>query len=88
MALVKNYIMGKILLKYQDSWIINGGKTTKHFLLGKGARQDKPISALFLLIKTKLEIAWLTIFNRCCLYSAYFDDNFFLKAYHFYKRHD
>ena len=52
-------------------------------MLGRGARQGDPISALeilFLLIKTKPEIAGLTIFDNCYLYSAYADDTtFFLK---------
>ena len=69
--------------------VINGDKTTKHLMLGRGARQGDPISAflfilaleiLFLLIKTKPEIAGLTIFDNCYLYSAYTDDTtFFLK---------
>ena len=37
----------KILLKDQKSCVINGGKTTKYFMLGRGARQGDPIS-LFL----------------------------------------
>ena len=58
-------------------------------MLGRGARQGDPISAflfilaldiLFLLLKTKPEIAGLTIFDHCYLYSAYADDTtFFLK---------
>ena len=69
--------------------VINGDKTTKHLMLGRGAHQGDPISAfllilaleiLFLLIKTKPEIAGLTIFDHCYLYSAYTDDTtFFLK---------
>ena len=85
-----NFILWvKILLKDQESRVINGGKSTKHLLLGWGTRQGDPISALlfilaleilFLLIKTKPEIAGLTIFDHCCLYSAYADDTtFFLK---------
>ena len=58
-------------------------------MLGRDARQGDPILAflfilaleiLFLLIKTKPDIARLTIFDHCYLYSAYADDTtFFLK---------
>ena len=86
----QNFILWiKILLNHQESCVINGGKTTKYFMLGRGARQGDPISAilsilvleiLFLLIKTKPEIAGLTIFDHCYLYSAYADDTtLFLK---------
>ena len=83
----QNFILWvKILLKDQKSCVINGGKTTKYFLLGSGARQGEPISAflfilaldiLFLLIKTKPEIAGLTIFDHCYLYSVCTDDTTF-----------
>ena len=56
---------------------------------GRGVCQGGPISAfsfilaleiLFLLVKTKPEIAGLAIFDHCYLYSAYADDTtFFLK---------
>ena len=80
----QNFILWiKILLNDQESCVINGGKTTKYFMLARGARQGYPISALeilFLLVKTKPEIAGLTIFDHCYLYSAYADDTtFFLK---------
>ena len=33
----QNFILWvNILLKDQESWVINGGKTTKYFLLGRG----------------------------------------------------
>ena len=60
-----------------------------YFLLGRGVWQGDPILVLlfilvleivFLLIKTKPEIAGLTIFDHCYLYSAFTDDTtFFLK---------
>ena len=33
----------KILVNDQGSYVINGGKITKYFILGRGARQDDPI---------------------------------------------
>ena len=78
-----------ILLKNHASCVINGGKTIKYFLLGTGVHQADPILAilfilaleiLFLLIKTKPEIAGLKIFYLFYIYSAYGDDmTFFLK---------
>ena len=76
----QNFILWvKILLSDHESCVINGGKTAKYFLLGRGVRQGDPISAflfilaleiLFLLIKTKPEIAGLTMFDHFYLYSA------------------
>ena len=90
MVLVKIILWVKILLNDQELFVINGGKTTKYFMLGRGARQGDPISAflfiltleiLFLLIKTKPDIAGLTAFDYCYLYSIYADDTtFFLKG--------
>ena len=67
----KNVILWvKILLRDQEPCGINGGTTTKHFLLGRGARQGDPISAflfilaleiLFILIKSKPEIEGMTL---------------------------
>ena len=37
----------KILLKIQESCIVNGGTTTKYFLLGRGTCPGDPITALF-----------------------------------------
>ena len=37
--------MDKDFIKKLGICVINGGTTTKYFLLGKGARQDDPISA-------------------------------------------
>ena len=86
----QNFILWvKILFNDQEACVINGGKTTKYFMLGRGARQNDRISALlfilaleilFLLIKTKPDIAGLTVFHHCYLCSAYADDTtFFLK---------
>ena len=79
----------RILLNNQESCVINGGKTTKYFMLSRGARQGDPISAFLLilaieiwfpLIKTKSESAELTIFDHCYLYSGYADDTtYFVK---------
>ena len=86
MVLVK-ILWIKILLNDQESCVFNGGKATKYFMISGGARQGYPISAflfileleiLFLLIKTKPEIAGLAIFDHCYLYSAYADDTTFL----------
>ena len=59
----KNFILSvEILRKDQESFVINGGTTTKLFSLGSGAREGDPISAflftlsleiLFILIKTR-----------------------------------
>ena len=69
----KNVILSiKILLRDQESCVINGGKTTKYFSLGRGACQGDPISTflfilaleiLFILIKSKPEIERMTIFD-------------------------
>ena len=42
----KNFMsLVKILLKNQKSCVLNGGTTTKYFLLGRGACQGDQISA-------------------------------------------
>ena len=86
----KNFISWvKILLRNQESCVVNGGTTAKYFLLESGAHQGDLISAylfvlasetLFQLIKSKSEIKGLAIFDHCYLYSAYADDRtFFLQ---------
>ena len=41
----KNFISWiKILLRNQESCVLNGGTITKYFLLGGGVRQGDPIS--------------------------------------------
>ena len=79
----------QILLKDQESCVINGGTTTQYFKLKRGTRQGDPISAyLFILvlevaltlIQNNRNIESLQIFNNSFLYAAYADDTtFFLK---------
>ena len=78
-----------ILLRDQESYVINNGTTTKYFLLEGGTFQGDPISAflfilalkiLFVPTKLKPEIEGLTICNYKYLYFAYADDTtFFLQ---------
>ena len=78
-----------ILLKNQESCVINGGKTSKYFKLARGTRQGDPISAylfiivlevVFLIINKRSSIKGLGIFNKTFVYTAYADDTtFFLK---------
>ena len=79
----------KILLRYQESCVINGGHTTTYFRLERGARQGDPILAylfilalelFFILIKSNKNIHGINIFNHDFLYTAYADGTtFFLK---------
>ena len=79
----------QLLLNNQQSCVINGGKTSQYFRLGRGARQGDPISAylfvlcleiLFIMIKKEKNIRGLNIFDHLFLYTAYADDTtFFLK---------
>ena len=51
----------KILLKDQESCVINSGTTTKYFSLGRGARQGYPISGILFVLA--LEVFFIFI-NR------------------------
>ena len=66
----------KVLLKSQESCVINGGHTTTYFRLERGARQGDPILAylfvltlelFFLLIKSNKNIHGINIFNHFIL---------------------
>ena len=79
----------KILLKNQESCIINAGKTSKYFKLERRTRQGDPISAylfilvlevVFLSIKQNKNIKGIELMQNEFLYTAYADDTtFFLK---------
>ena len=67
----------QILIKNQESWIVNGGITTTFFSLNRGVRQEKAISAFlfllalevsFVLIKTNNKIKGLDIYGNNFLY--------------------
>ena len=77
-----------ILLKDQESCVINFGETTDYFAFGIDTRHGGSISTLlfilaleilFLLTKTKPKIARRRIVDHCYLYSACADDTFLLK---------
>ena len=79
----------QILIKNQESCVVNGGITTKFFSLDRGARQGDSISAFlfiialevsFFLIKSNNNFKGLYIYGFNFLYSAYADDrSFFFK---------
>ena len=83
-----------MLLECQESCIINGGNTTKYFILQKGARQGDRVSAylfilclaiVFILIRANKRVKGINIFEHTYLYSAYVDDTtFFLKRQKIY----
>ena len=56
---MKHLLRIQILLRNQESCIMNGGTTTKYFILQKSTREGDPISAhIFILV---LEIAIIFI---------------------------
>ena len=79
----------KILLKNQESCVINGGKTSPYFKLERGTRQGDPISAylfiivievIFLNIIQNSHIKGIKLFDKEFIYTAYADDTtFFLQ---------
>ena len=82
----KNFMLWvKILLRVEESWVINSGTTTKYFSLGRGNTISAflfvvVLEVLFILIKSKPEIEGMKIFDYNYFYSAYADDTtFFLK---------
>ena len=86
----KNFISWvKILLKNQESCVLNGGTTTKYFLIGRGARQSDPISAylfilalqiLFHLLRSTPEIKGLAQEHEFgCFYTMPIHKNYFKK---------
>ena len=78
----------KTILKNQEYYIINGGKT-KYFKLERDARPGDPISAylfilvlemFFIFVENNPKVEGLNIFKHEFLYTVYADDTtFFLK---------
>ena len=76
----------KILLKNQESCVINGGLTSGYFKLERGARQGDPISAYIFIVALEMVLLAITqnqnikgieIFGHEYIYSSYADDTSF-----------
>ena len=88
--MVKTFDFGKnlviwinILPENQESYIVNGGITTKYFKLERGTRQGNPIFAylfdlvlvvVFTVIKSNQNIDELRVFDHGFLSTTYADD--------------
>lgn len=77
----------QIFIKNQESYIMNGGVTTKYFNLNRGARQEDPISSFllilaleitFVLFKSNINVKGLDLYGHNCLHTAYARDSIFL----------
>ena len=80
----------QLLIKNQESCILNGGITTKFFSLDKGARQGDQILAFFFIlalevsfvfIKSNNYIKGLDIHGHNFSYTSYADDRSFLSKH-------
>ena len=79
----------RIILRNQESCVINSGSTTSYFKLVRDARQGDPISAylfilaleiVFIMLKENNRVKGIDIFDHTFLYTAYADDTtFFLR---------
>ena len=79
----------KMLLKDNESCVLNGGVTSKYFSLQRGARQGDPIAAylfiiaieiFYIMVRSDKRVKGLEIFDYTFLLSAYADDTtFFVK---------
>ena len=77
----------KTILKNQESFIINGRKSTKYFKLERGARQGDPILAYLFILVLEIYLIFvnikdLNIFKLEFLYTADADDTTFLSQRH------
>ena len=79
----------RIIIKNQESCVMNGGNSTGYFILERGARQGDPISAylfimvlevFFHMIRTNRDINGIKIFDHIFQISAYADDTTFFCA--------
>ena len=73
--MIKTVSWVEALLNNQGSCAINRGITTQYFPLQQGVC----LEILIILIKNDPNIKGIEIFEYCNLYTAYADDNFFLK---------